>query len=459
MKVRKIKIYDFLARRGTEVWIDKNNLETLYTPGGVSGEPRMYKKIRKIGIRVLKKQNTLRTQVRHIMCKSKKKAFDEYKTTVKTDPKIILFSAFDGRSYGDSPKAIYDYMLNDKRFEDHTFIWAFRKPKNFTAVLDNPNTYIVSANVNAKGYQKAIAAAKYWVLNYRIADQFYPKDDQVYIQLWHGTPLKRLGYDIGISDNAMNTRDETRDKYRIDAEKFKYILAPSHFAAEKFITAWNLKKVGREDAVLELGYPRNDFLTNYTQDDVDSVIERLDLPRDKKYILYAPTWRDNQHRAGVGYTYKTEVDFDRLWDALGDEYIILFRAHYLVANLFDFEKYTGFAYNVSRWNDINELYIISDLLVTDYSSVFFDYANLKRPEIFYMYDLEAYGTEIRGFYIRLDELPGPIVQTEDELIEAIKNVDYSRNFDEKYKAFNAKFNYLDDGKAAQRVTEALIEEL
>ena len=94
-------------------------------------------------------------------------------------------------------------------------------------------------------------------------------------------------------------------------------------------------------------------------------------------------------QAGIGYTYKTEVDFDKLKANLGDEYIILFRAHYLVANSFDFDKYKGFVYDVSKVNDINHLYVISDLLVTDYSSVFFDYANLKRPEIFYMYDLEA----------------------------------------------------------------------
>ena len=82
--------------------------------------------------------------------------------------------------------------------------------------------------------------------------------------------------------------------------------------------------------------------------DVEEIIENLNLPRDKKYILYAPTWRDNQHQAGIGYTYKTEVDFDKLRQALGDEYIILFRAHYLVANSFDFDKYKGFVYNVSK---------------------------------------------------------------------------------------------------------------
>ncbi len=438
------------------MWLDKNNIETLYAPQKRNYKQEIFETVKKFAIKVAKKQDGFRKESRKILLESRKKSYDEIKNRTATDPKVILFSTFDGRSYGDSPKAIYEYMLSDERFEDYTFIWAFRNPKQFTFVLDNPNT--VAVTVNTKDYELACATAKYWVYNYRVSDHIYPKDDQVYIQLWHGTPLKRLGYDINISDNAMNSKSEIRDKYKVDAEKFKYILAPSHFAAEKFISAWNLEEVDKTDTIVELGYPRNDFLTNHTKEDVKNLINELNLPLDKKYILYAPTWRDNQHQAGIGYTYKTEVDFDKLRQELGDEYIILFRAHYLVANSFDFDKYKGFVYNVSGVNDINHLYVISDLLVTDYSSVFFDYANLKRPEIFYMYDLEAYGNEIRGFYIDLDELPGPIVKTEDELIKAIKKAPNDRSYDEKYEKFNAKFNYLDDGNAAKRVTEKIIEE-
>lgn len=439
------------------MWLDKSNIETLYAPKKRNLRKTAMEKAKKLAINIAKKQDSFRKESRKLLLESRKKNYEEIKNHTQTDSKVILFCTFDGRSYGDSPKAIYEYMLTDERFEDYTFIWAFREPKCFTFVLDNPNTYIVT--VNTKDYELACATAKYWVYNYRVSDHIYPREDQVYIQLWHGTPLKRLGYDISISDNAMNSKSEIRDKYRIDAEKFKYILAPSHFAAEKFVTAWNLENVGRTDTVLELGYPRNDFLMNCTREETDDIIRSLNLPTDKKYILYAPTWRDNQHQAGIGYTYKTEVDFDKLREALGDEYIILFRAHYLVANSFDFDRYKDFVYDVSRVNDINHLYVISDLLVTDYSSVFFDYANLKRPEIFYMYDLDAYGSEIRGFYIDLDELPGPIVQTEEELISAIREADDESCFDDKYKAFNAKFNYLDDGQAAKRVTEAIIEEL
>ncbi len=440
------------------MWLDKSNIETLYAPGKRNVKEDIISPFKKFAVNVAKRKDRFRKESRKILLDSRKKNYDKLKSKIKTDEKVILFSTFDGRSYGDSPKAIYEYMLTDERFEDYKFVWAFRNPKQFTFVLDNPNTYITT--VNTPDYEKTCATAKYWIYNYRMSDHIYPKKDQVYIQLWHGTPLKRLGYDIKISDNAMNSKTEIREKYRIDAEKFKYILAPSHFAAEKFISAWNLNHTGREDTVVELGYPRNDFLITYTADDVIRIKKQLSIPDGKKCILYAPTWRDNQHKSGVGYVYETEVDFDALKKRLSDDYIILFRAHYLVANSFDFKRYSGFVYDVSKVNDINHLYVISDMLVTDYSSVFFDYANLKRPEIFYMYDLEAYGSEIRGFYIDLDELPGPIVRTEDELVKAIKNAqNYGDVYKQKYDAFNKKFNYLDDGHAAKRVTEKVIEEI
>lgn len=238
------------------------------------------------------------------------------------------------------------------------------------------------------------------------------------------------------------------------------MISPSSFASEKFISAWNLKAIGKEDCVVEEGYPRNDFLFNYTQDDVEKIKKKLKIDdTEKKVILYAPTWRDNQHVATVGFTYKTEVDFDKLREKLGDDYIILFRAHYLVSNSFDFDKYEGFIYNVSNYDDINELYIASDLLVTDYSSVFFDFANLKKPIIFYMYDYEFYKDELRGFYFDIDTLPGEIVKTDNDLIEEIFKSKTSFKIDERYQIFCDKYNYLDDGNATKRVVHKIFKDI
>ncbi len=386
--------------------------------------------------------------------------YKRYKTRgvgQKVDDKMIIFCSFNGKSYSDSPKAMYEYMKKNNEYNDYKFIWAFKEYENYKYLENDLNTIVVKQGT--REYEQYLSKAKYWIFNYRAADYQYPKKNQIFLQCWHGTPLKRLGYDLDNSDNVLNTKKEIRYKYRTDAKKFKYLLSPSKFATENFISAWNLKKINKENCIIEEGYPRNDFLINYTKDNVQKIKEKLNINNiNKKIILYAPTWRDNQHTSGVGYTYKTEVDFDKLQKQLGHDYIILFRAHYLVANEFDFEKYKEFIYDVSKVDDINELYVISDILITDYSSVFFDYANLKRPIIYYMYDLDKYKNNMRGFYINLDELPGNIVQTEDDLIKEIENVSSKFKYDDKYKKFNDKYNYLDDGNATKRVLEKIINE-
>jgi CDP-glycerol glycerophosphotransferase len=232
------------------------------------------------------------------------------------------------------------------------------------------------------------------------------------------------------------------------------MVSPSAFCTEKFASAFDLE----DPSILqEVGYPRNDFLYNYTSEDIVRIKQSLGIPDDKKVILYAPTWRDNQHEAGKGYTYKLGIDFDSLRDNFSDEYVILFRTHYFISNLIDLSQYEGFVYNVSQYGDINDLYIVSDILITDYSSVFFDYANLKRPMLFYMYDFDEYKQNLRDFYIDLDELPGPIAKTEEDLIAQLKQMDsYDEKYRDVYDRFTAKFNYLDDGKSSERLIERCI---
>jgi CDP-glycerol glycerophosphotransferase len=407
--------------------------------------------IRKYGTQLAKKNVLIRRIIRTLMNWYRIIKFKFHTRGIKVNPKVVIFNSFNGKSYSDTPKAVYEYMLAQERFKDYRFIWVFKEPTKYQWLKENKKTYIVKDK--SVQYERALAKARYWICNYRIYDYVYPKKNQFYIQCWHGTPLKRLGYDIEHSNNAMNSSKEIQYKYRTDAEKFKYILSPSAFSTEKFASAWNLNKTGQRNKLIELGYPRDDFMLNYTKEDVTSIKENLKIPEDKKVLLYAPTWRDNQHTSGVGYVYSTEVDFSKLQEKLGDEWIILFRAHYLVANSFDFEQYQGFVYDASDYDDINQLYVISDLLITDYSSVFFDYATLNRPMIFYMYDLQYYGEDLRGFYIDLKELPGPIVEDEDTLLDKIIHLDSWFSYDEKYQKFNKKYNALNDGKASARFVE------
>lgn len=443
-------------RELTMTLFDKNNINDFSAPMPMQGVSHNGK-IKEVALEIAKRSNSFRIASRKALYLQRKVVYDRIAAAHKVEPNVILFCSFDGRSYSDSPRAIYEYMLAHSEYDKYTFIWAFRDPYRYKDILDNPRTYIIQSGTAS--YEEQLAKSKYWVFNYRVADHIYPKNDQVYVQLWHGTPLKKLGYDISISDNAMNSKKEIRSKYDTDANKFNFLLAPSEFAKEKFISAWNLIEKGKENCVIVEGYPRNDYLINHKSEDRDKIKRELGIPVDKKVILYAPTWRDNQHNSKLGYVYTTEVDFDLLKQELADDYIIVFRAHYLVANSFDFEKYNGFIFDASRINDINSLYVASDMLITDYSSVFFDYANLDRPMLFYMYDYEKYASQIRGFYMDVNELPGPIVKTSAELINCIKNSDkILKDNKEKYAKFKAKYTYLDDGMSSKRVAEIITGE-
>jgi CDP-glycerol glycerophosphotransferase len=365
---------------------------------------------------------------------------------------MIFFESFYGNSYSCSPKAIYEYVLNDERFKDYKFVWAF---KNINKYTFDERTILVKSN--SRKYYKYLSKSKYWVVNLLINTGVKKKKNQVYVQCWHGTPLKKLRYDIE-KDNVLNSISEVRKRNDLDALKFDYFISPSKFCTEKFTSAFNLKKLNNENIFIEKGYPRNDYLFNYKKSDIKRIKKELNIPLNKKVILYAPTFRDNQVNEN-GYTYNVELDFNKLKNEFSEEYVILFRAHYFIANKFDFKKYNNFVYDVSKYEDINELYIISDILITDYSSVFFDFANLKRPILFYMYDYNNYKNNLRDFYIDLKELPGPILKKENTLIKEIKNIDnYSKKYKEKYEKFNKKYNYLDDGNATKRVVEEIFNE-
>ena len=416
-------------------------------------------KIRTIAMNMAKKSKIFRNMARKSLFILKSIRYQLTGFYKKVDDKTILFSGFNGKSYTCSPKAIYEYMLSDEKYKDYKFIWFFNNVKDYEFLNNNKNTKVVQNK--GKEYTRYLQTAKYWFFNFKIADYIKPKKEQVFTQCWHGTPLKRLGYDLVHFDNTLNTAKEMKKRYKVETEKISYFLSPSKYASDVFKSGWNMKELGKEDIILEKGYPRNDFLFNYTEEDVVNIKKRIlgDNIQDKKIILYAPTYRANQHESGVGYVYKEEVDFEKMQKRLGDKYIILFRPHYYIASVFNFDKYKGFVYNASDIDDINELYVISDILITDYSSVFFDYANLKRPMIFYMYDLEYYRDKSNGFYFDVEtNLPGKIVRTDDELIDEIIRVTKEFKYDEKYKKFNEKFNYLDDGEASKRVVEAIIKE-
>ena len=397
----------------------------------------------------LKGHAGLRLIVRKVKWRLEEKNYRKTAGAVDIDDKLVVFETFMGRQYGCNPKAIYEYMISCPEFDDYRFVWILKEPTEAIRRIVSERAEIVTWGT--KKYYEVCAQAKYIVTNSALNYRIKRKPGQVIMQTWHGTPLKRLRCDIEAEKgNVNNTLDEIKIKNDMDVIRYNLFLSPSAFASEKFISSFNMKEL--------------DYLFHYTEEEAAKLKEELGIPHDKKVILYAPTFRDNEHD-GTGYTYNLHLDFEKLRRELGDEYIVLLRVHYFVASRFDFDKYTDFVINVSNLDDITPLYTISDVLITDYSSVFFDYSNLKRPMLFYMYDLDDYAEGIRGFYFDIDEIPGPKIRTEEELIGWIKRLAgepygkaYFDEYGEVFDRFIEKFASLEDGDASRRAVEYLLQE-
>lgn len=369
------------------------------------------------------------------------------------DERLVLFESFAGRQYSCNPRALYEEMRDDPAYKDYIKVWAFLEPEKHRDLEKDPKTRVIE--FRSKEYYQTCAMAKIWVSNFRVRNELQPKKGQIYIQTWHGTPLKRLGFDIEDYAESDNGQKLLEYQYATDVKRYSYLMAPSAFYKEKISSAFQLKAFHKEHIFIDGGYPRNDFLLKLTEEKKEALKGKLDIPSGKKIILYAPTWRETEHEPGGGYHYKLAVDFAKWRQVLGEEFYILYRSHYFISNYIDLTPYEGFVRNVSEYDDINDLYAVSDLLITDYSSVFFDYANLERPIVFFMYDYEKYKHEMRGFYIEEKELPGPILKEEDQLLEVLK--DYNgEGYEEIYRVFNQKYNPYRTGDGAALVWKRVL---
>ena len=257
---------------------------------------------------------------------------------IPCDDHTILFISFHGRGYTDNPKALHQYITEHQEYASYRCIYAIKhhKEKNLTI----PNAKIIE--YFSIPYFFYLARSKYWISNCKLPKYVLKKDDQVYLQTWHGTPLKKLAHDIEVPEGTTFYRsgmsvEEMRATYDNDVSKYNYMISPSAFTTEVFQTSFRINK----ERLIETGYPRNDILSNYTKEDVETIKNRMHLPLDKKILLYAPTWRDNSFNM-KGYTFKLEVDFKKWQDALSDEYVVVFKPHYLIVNDFNLDEVKDF---------------------------------------------------------------------------------------------------------------------
>ena len=360
--------------------------------------------------------------------------------------KIILYESNSGRNYSGNPRYIYEEIVAEGLDNEYKCVW----------ILENTDIKIPGNVKKIKRsrmkYYYYFSIAGFWVFDNRQPDFIKKRSSVTYIQTWHGTPLKKLGLDM---DKVVMESDKDikkyHDKFIENSSSWDYLISQNEFSTNIFRRCFAFKK-----DILEIGYPRNDILVR-EKDNSAFWKEKLGIPSDKKVILYAPTWRDDQYYGESSYKFVTTMDFDMMREKLSDEYVMIVKYHYIMNDKIDWSAYKGFVYQFNETEDIAHLYLAADCLITDYSSVMFDYSILGRPMFFYAYDLENYRENLRGFYFDyFDYIPGPVSKTTEELLVQMEQYNLSE-WEERYIRFRKKFNGKDDGKSASKVVEVIKE--
>ncbi len=364
----------------------------------------------------------------------------------------IVFDSSLGRSYSGNPRAVLEYMVTNNYHKKWECVWFYAKtphpvPKEVKQVKFGGLKYLYY-----------MATAKAWVFDCRQPEWIVKRPGVIYVQTWHGTPLKKLGLDM--TDVFMSNEESLevyQEKFVQNVKRWDCLVSQNRFSTVTFRKAFEYYKDW-----LEVGYPRNDLFFAKDKDyRCRELKKKMNLPSGKKVILYAPTFRDDEFHKNACYDFHPAMDFDRMKKELGKNAILLVKYHYLVMEKIDWTPYKGFVYAFDAQYDISELMLVSDVLITDYSSVMFDFSIMRKPMFLFAYDLEKYRGKLRGFYMDYEkEMPGPIVENTEDLIQAIKTYK-AEQYKERYDRFCRRYTPWDKGTASRKVTryiEKRIEE-
>lgn len=335
------------------------------------------------------------------------------KIFVKTNSKLVLFNSFGGKKFDDSTRAIYLKMKEDPRFESYKLVWAFHNPKEFPEVEHK----IQTDDIN---YFVTMLKARCWISNSSLQRGIAFKGKNTFsFNTWHGTPLKYMG--VSTNPHRVNRVMNTCD----------VILAQSKYEADVFAKDWNISR----DKYKIFGLPRNDVLAKCTEEDKQIVRKKLGIPKDNFVILYAPTFRDYLLDSSSRHTLDVPFDYSYWKKLFGDKLTFIFRVHYEVAR-------HNTLPNDSIWMDgssypvLDDLMIASDMLISDYSSIMFDYSILGRPIINFLYDYDEYDSK-RGLIF---DIRKELSWADDsrKLADLVFNMDFEEEKN-KVKLFRDKY--------------------
>jgi CDP-glycerol glycerophosphotransferase len=347
----------------------------------------------------------------------------------------VLFESFQGKVIGDNPYAIFKEVVSLQSSYELIFTTnsLTQAPNGATAVKHGSIAWI-----------RALATSRVLINNTNFPGYFRKRAGQLYIQTWHGTPLKRLGRDIV---HVVPSQSYLRIMDR-EAASWDFLVSPSSYCTEIFSRSF-----GFTGKVLEGGYPRNDLLINNAEQRESIRLSLGIADSSQQVVLYAPTWRDYKRTATGSWK---PVNF--LSGEAAMKATVLFRGH-TNTHLAHRNLSTETVIDVTDYNNVAELYLAADVLVTDYSSSMFDFSVTGKPMIFLAPDIDEYKS-MRGFYFDFEKMaPGPILRSPKELNDVLGNIDDIRaQYQERYQDWRAKFNGLEDGKSSKRVVDTALWE-
>ena len=360
----------------------------------------------------------------------------------------FFFQSYLARALSDSPRALYEYIAEHD--PSARLVWSL----NDINVPGLPNTITVRPGSIAHYYY--LATSHFVISNTGLADGFEKRASQIHLQTWHGSPIKRVGRDKGLDDSqrvargAGDTKKLTGFARRVSM--WDYLIAANSLSANAFNTAW---RFGGE--MLCMGYPRNDALFDekWVADKRKSVREQLDIPNDHTVALWAPTWTDDAPKVNGRRVFTLPIDLNEV--AKTHKLTILVKLHYLVANQLDDSGLGVKFINVSDWDDVNDLFPASDVLISDFSGVIPDYALTNNPVIIYSPNFDEY-LSTRGTYVDLEKAgPGPVVRTQTELFERLADLAWQSTFAKQRESFAAIYREYESGHASASIYTRVVK--
>ena len=351
----------------------------------------------------------------------------------------LVYNSFEGR-YSDSPRALYEALR--RRGDDHEHVW----------LADPAHAQGFPAGVATVAYgspegRAALEAADVLIANTHTDVTWMKAAGSLYLQTWHGTPLKRIHWDV------LWAPPGRLERLSRDVARWDLLLSPNSPSTPLLRGAFRY-----DGELLESGYPRNDVLSSPDRDAIRAAVrEQLGIAPEQTAVLYAPTWRDDEVFAAGGSEFRLPFDVDGFVEQLGGDHVLLLRLHYMLTGKLGPVAHPSVR-DVSFDPDISRLYLAADVLVTDYSSSMFDFAVTGRPMLFYTYDLADYESRVRGFYFDFaPEAPGPLLKTSEEVFDALRDLPaVAERHAERLVRFQAKFCHLEDGHASDRVLDRLL---